>query len=47
MKKLKQFLKNGCVKMSAQMLCATATMFALMMCHGKIYEPKMPEKLKR
>jgi len=47
MKKLKEMLKNASVKMSAQMLCCTATMYALMMCHGRIYEPKMPEKLKR
>ena len=32
MKKLKELLKNGSVKISAQMLCETATIFAAMMC---------------
>jgi cyclic lactone autoinducer peptide len=47
MKKVKEILKNGSVRLSAQMLCASASMFALMMCQGKLYEPKMPEGLKR
>ncbi|WMI80069.1 cyclic lactone autoinducer peptide [Anaerotignum sp. MB30-C6] len=47
MKRMKEFLRSGSVKLSAQMLCATASMFAIMMCHGKLYEPKVPERLKR
>jgi len=47
MKKIKEFLTSSSVKLSAQMLCASASFFAIMMCHGKLYEPKVPERLKR
>ncbi|NLK36930.1 MAG: hypothetical protein GX299_02465 [Epulopiscium sp.] len=47
MKKIKDFLKTSSVKLSAQMLCASASLFAIMMCHGRLYEPRVPEKLKR
>ncbi|KAF5065621.1 hypothetical protein DSECCO2_272110 [anaerobic digester metagenome] len=47
MKKIKEVLRSSSVKLSAQMLCASASFFAIMMCHGKLYEPKVPERLKR
>lgn len=46
MKKLKEFLKSESVKMSIKILSTTAMMSALLLCHGRLYEPKMPEKLK-
>lgn len=46
MKRLKEIFKNASVRLLAQMLFASASMFALMMCQGKLYEPKVPEKLK-
>lgn len=46
MKKLKELLKSESVKMSVKMLSATAMMSALLLCNGRLYEPKMPEKLR-
>lgn len=47
MKKIKEVLKSSSVKLSVQMLCASASFFAIMMCQGRLYEPKVPQRLKR
>lgn len=47
MKRVKEMVKNLSVKCSTQMLCASAALFAIMMCHGRLYEPKVPEKLQK
>ena len=47
MKKIKEFLRSNSVKLSAHLLCTSASFFAIMMCHGRLYEPKVPERLKK
>ncbi|MDD3138468.1 MAG: cyclic lactone autoinducer peptide [Lachnospiraceae bacterium] len=46
MRKLKEILKSQSVKMSIKMLGTTAAMSAFLLCQGRLYEPKMPEKLR-
>ncbi|WP_312048240.1 hypothetical protein [Anaerotignum sp.] len=46
MKKIKEFLRSSSVKLSAHMIYALASFFAIMMCHGKLYQPKVPKRLK-
>lgn len=38
-------VKNLFVRISTSSLCFMACLFASMLCQGKIYEPKVPEKL--
>lgn len=47
MKKSKTNLKSVVVKASAKSLYTLADIFSSVMCHGRWYEPKMPEKLRK